>query len=121
MGVGQMRDSVLHSSRLSTVCPVNGVACCLPSVYTLHLVVMYTDTTKLFTMHLAALHCSITGGELFDDIVAREYYSEKDASHCIGQILDAIHYCHTHGIIHRDLKVSKQELWRRWESAGTCQ
>ena len=23
--------------------------------------------------------CSITGGELFDDIVAREFYSEKDA------------------------------------------
>ena len=24
-------------------------------------------------------HCSVTGGELFDDIVAREFYSEKDA------------------------------------------
>ena len=23
--------------------------------------------------------CRITGGELFDDIVAREFYSEKDA------------------------------------------
>lgn len=46
----------------------------------------------------------ITGGELFDDIVAREYYSEKDASHCIGQIMEAIKYCHGQGIIHRDLK-----------------
>ncbi|RWS22027.1 calcium/calmodulin-dependent protein kinase type II alpha chain-like protein [Leptotrombidium deliense] len=25
----------------------------------------------------------VTGGELFEDIVAREYYSEADASHCI--------------------------------------
>lgn len=46
----------------------------------------------------------ITGGELFDDIVAREFYSEKDASHCIQQILDSVCYCHGLGIIHRDLK-----------------
>jgi hypothetical protein len=30
---------------------------------------------------------SVTGGELFEDIVAREFYSEADASHCIQQIL----------------------------------
>jgi len=59
----------------------------------------------LLPEHAANHHCSITGGELFDDIVAREYYSEKDASHCIGQIMEAIKYCHDQGIIHRDLKV----------------
>lgn len=26
-----------------------------------------------------SLSCSVTGGELFEDIVAREYYSEADA------------------------------------------
>ncbi|CAK8696870.1 calcium/calmodulin-dependent protein kinase type II delta chain-like isoform X2 [Clavelina lepadiformis] len=46
----------------------------------------------------------VTGGELFEDIVAREYYSEADASHCIQQILDAVWQCHQSGIIHRDLK-----------------
>jgi len=46
----------------------------------------------------------ITGGELFEDIVAREYYSEVDASHCIRQVLDALKHCHSTGIIHRDLK-----------------
>ena len=30
----------------------------------------------------------VTGGELFEDIVAREFYSEADASHCIQQILE---------------------------------
>ena len=49
---------------------------------------------------------SILGGELFDDIVAREFYSEKDASTCIQQILDSVAYCHKHDIIHRDIKVS---------------
>lgn len=62
----------------------------------------------------------ITGGELFDEIVAREYYSESDArytlaslivvhyyvnSYCMQQILDGIAYCHRMNTIHRDLKV----------------
>uniref|UniRef100_A0A8C5IC07 calcium/calmodulin-dependent protein kinase n=1 Tax=Gouania willdenowi TaxID=441366 RepID=A0A8C5IC07_GOUWI len=46
----------------------------------------------------------VTGGELFEDIVAREYYSEADASHCIQQILESVHHCHVNGIVHRDLK-----------------
>ncbi|XP_043917526.1 calcium/calmodulin-dependent protein kinase type II subunit delta isoform X4 [Protopterus annectens] len=46
----------------------------------------------------------VTGGELFEDIVAREYYSEADASHCIQQILESVNHCHTNGIVHRDLK-----------------
>lgn len=47
----------------------------------------------------------VTGGELFDDIVAREFYSEKDASQCIQQILESVQHCHNHHIIHRDIKV----------------
>ncbi|XP_037991956.1 calcium/calmodulin-dependent protein kinase type II subunit delta isoform X28 [Motacilla alba alba] len=46
----------------------------------------------------------VTGGELFEDIVAREYYSEADASHCIQQILESVNHCHLNGIVHRDLK-----------------
>lgn len=46
----------------------------------------------------------VTGGELFEDIVAREFYSEADASHCIQQILESVHHCHFNGVVHRDLK-----------------
>lgn len=28
--------------------------------------------------------CSVTGGELFEDIVAREYYSEADARYSMS-------------------------------------
>uniref|UniRef100_A0A336KAH1 CSON006450 protein n=1 Tax=Culicoides sonorensis TaxID=179676 RepID=A0A336KAH1_CULSO len=48
--------------------------------------------------------CKVTGGELFEDIVAREFYSEADASHCIQQILESVHHCHSNGVVHRDLK-----------------
>ncbi|XP_065440407.1 calcium/calmodulin-dependent protein kinase type II subunit beta isoform X2 [Chrysemys picta bellii] len=46
----------------------------------------------------------VTGGELFEDIVAREYYSEADASHCIHQLLESVTYMHHYAIVHRDLK-----------------
>ncbi|KRZ68713.1 Calcium/calmodulin-dependent protein kinase type II alpha chain, partial [Trichinella papuae] len=46
----------------------------------------------------------VTGGELFEDIVAREFYSEADASHCIQQILESVAYCHVNSVVHRDLK-----------------
>ncbi|RUS85394.1 hypothetical protein EGW08_006837, partial [Elysia chlorotica] len=46
----------------------------------------------------------VTGGELFEDIVAREFYSEADASRCIQQVLEGINSCHQHSIIHRDMK-----------------
>nr|XP_033796386.1 calcium/calmodulin-dependent protein kinase type II subunit gamma isoform X11 [Geotrypetes seraphini] len=46
----------------------------------------------------------VTGGELFEDIVAREFYSEADASHCIHQILESVNHIHQHDIVHRDLK-----------------
>ena len=51
--------------------------------------------------------CRVTGGELFEDIVAREFYSEADASHCIQQILESVNHCHMNGVVHRDLKVNK--------------
>ena len=46
----------------------------------------------------------MTGGELFDRIVEKESYTEREAANTIRPIIDAIRYCHDMGVIHRDLK-----------------
>jgi calcium/calmodulin-dependent protein kinase I len=46
----------------------------------------------------------LAGGELFDRIVEKESYSEKEAAETIRPLVDALRYCHQLGIIHRDLK-----------------
>uniref|UniRef100_A0A4W3IG07 calcium/calmodulin-dependent protein kinase n=1 Tax=Callorhinchus milii TaxID=7868 RepID=A0A4W3IG07_CALMI len=60
----------------------------------------------------------VTGGELFEDIVAREYYSEADASHCIQQILEAVLHCHQMGVVHRDLKPENLLLASKMKGAA---
>uniref|UniRef100_A0A8C4RGF3 calcium/calmodulin-dependent protein kinase n=1 Tax=Erpetoichthys calabaricus TaxID=27687 RepID=A0A8C4RGF3_ERPCA len=60
----------------------------------------------------------VTGGELFEDIVAREYYSEADASHCIHQILDSVNHIHQHDIVHRDLKPENLLLASKCKNAA---
>ncbi len=48
----------------------------------------------------------VRGGELFDEIVHRGAFSEKDAAELLRQIVIAVDYLHSMGIVHRDLKVN---------------
>ncbi|KAM6985652.1 calcium/calmodulin-dependent protein kinase type 1D [Aplochiton taeniatus] len=54
--------------------------------------------------HLYLVMQLVSGGELFDRIVEKGFYTEKDASTLIRQVLDAVNYLHKMGIVHRDLK-----------------
>ncbi|KAK1888082.1 Calcium/calmodulin-dependent protein kinase type 1D [Dissostichus eleginoides] len=54
--------------------------------------------------HLYLIMQLVSGGELFDRIVEKGFYTEMDASRLIRQVLDAVNYLHNMGIVHRDLK-----------------
>ncbi|KAL1923832.1 uncharacterized protein VTP21DRAFT_8812 [Calcarisporiella thermophila] len=57
-----------------------------------------TESNMYLVMELAL------GGELFDRIVRRQYYCEKDAIWVVREVCEAIAYLHDNGIVHRDLK-----------------
>ncbi|EDW34883.1 GL18141 [Drosophila persimilis] len=77
-------------------CP-NGTRLTHPNI--VQLLETYEDKSKVYlVMEL------VTGGELFDRIVEKGSYTERDASHLIRQILEAVDYMHEQGVVHRDLK-----------------
>jgi serine/threonine protein kinase len=43
----------------------------------------------------------IDGGELFDRIVQKQFYSEKEARDAVRVVLTTLKYCHDQGIVHR--------------------
>ena len=56
------------------------------------------------TKHVYIVMDYCSGGELFDRIVERGHYSEKDASEVFRVMIRTIAHCHNLGVMHRDLK-----------------
>ena len=42
--------------------------------------------------------------QLFDQIIEKEKFTEKEAHEVITPVFDALNYCHSLGIVHRDIK-----------------
>ncbi|KAG5492472.1 hypothetical protein JKF63_01050 [Porcisia hertigi] len=57
-----------------------------------------STTAFYFVMELAE------GGELFDLILSKNYFSEDEALMYFQQLISAIDYCHRNGVAHKDLK-----------------
>ncbi|KAK1555660.1 hypothetical protein Q3G72_029660 [Acer saccharum] len=72
----------------------------------------FEDRQKI---HVVMELCS--GGELFDRILARGSYSEREAASICRQIVNVVHACHFMGVMHRDLKPENFLLASRDEDA----
>ncbi|GJP43860.1 hypothetical protein CLOM_g3265 [Closterium sp. NIES-68] len=53
-------------------------------------------------VHLIMELCE--GGELFDRIQDKGYYSERQAAKVTRTVVEVLQHCHSHGVLHRDLK-----------------
>jgi len=68
----------------------------------MHIIRLYDFFTEPSTYYLVMER--MRGGELFDRIVAKAYYNEKEARDTCKIVLEAVGYCHRHNVAHRDLK-----------------
>jgi len=66
-------------------------------------IVRYFDFTQDRSHYYIVLEV-VAGGELFDRIVQRVYYSEKEARDLVWVLLDVLHHIHSKRIAHRDIK-----------------
>ncbi|XP_034939715.1 ribosomal protein S6 kinase alpha-3 [Chelonus insularis] len=48
----------------------------------------------------------LKGGELFDRLITRNNFTEREAAEVIYTITNVVHYLHENGVVHRDLKPS---------------
>lgn len=70
----------------------------------------HPHVTRLFDVYEShevlnlVMEC-MEGGELFDRVTFLKQFSEKDAADCVWQMLLAVNYIHSQGIVHRDLKL----------------
>ena len=69
----------------------------------------HENVVKLFEVlqtqrHIYLVLELVTGGELFDRIVAAKRFDEKTARNFFQQLILGLYYCHTQQVAHRDLK-----------------
>ncbi|KAK4264612.1 hypothetical protein QN277_025765 [Acacia crassicarpa] len=67
-----------------------------------HVVRIHGTYEDYVSVHLVMELCE--GGELFDRIVQKGHYSERQAAKIIQTIVEVVEACHSLGVMHRDLK-----------------
>jgi len=82
----------------------------LESEVEIFLVMDHPHVTRLYDVYEEAHNLNMVmecmeGGELFDRVTELKQFSERDAADSVWQMLLALNYLHSHGMVHRDLKL----------------
>jgi serine/threonine protein kinase len=77
-----------------------------PNIVKMH-AIFDTEEHLLIVMEL------MEGGELYEEIIQRTVFTEKEAAIIVKQLLDALVYLHHRGIVHRDLKLENLLLAKK--------
>jgi len=64
------------------------------------LIAVYENPKQMYLV----MEC-MEGGELFTRVQAQKSFNEKESAHSVWQMLLAVNYIHSHGVVHRDLKL----------------
>lgn len=67
-----------------------------------HVTRLYQLMETKQTIYMVTEYAS--NGEIFDHLVAKGRMSEPEAKRIFSQIVSAVSYCHSQGVVHRDLK-----------------
>ena len=95
-----IKKAKLNADELATVHDEVEIMHKIHHAHCIQLVEMFESKKKIWmVMDL------LTGGELFDRIVSKGSYSEREASEVVRSVASALEYLHSIGITHRDLKV----------------
>lgn len=70
------------------------------------------DVCSCCQLHFYLVMDLLKGGEVLDRIRQKKCFTEPEASQIMRQLVSAVHFMHSKGVVHRDLKpeVSTKEL-----------
>lgn len=74
----------------------------------------------LFRCVIVWLKEYVSGGELFEHIVAKGRLDPEEARSIFQQVISGVEYCHFHRIVHRDLKPGAWEMMRVGSYSSAC-
>ncbi|XP_013143497.1 PREDICTED: serine/threonine-protein kinase par-1-like isoform X2 [Papilio polytes] len=75
-----------------------------------HIVKLYQVMESAHTIYLVTEYAS--NGEIFDHLVSKGRMPESEAARIFAQMVAAVGYCHSRGVVHRDLKAENLLLDR---------
>jgi calcium-dependent protein kinase len=92
--------SKLTSSQTNLLYSEIEVYLCMDHPHVTRLLDVYETDSKMSLV----MECA-EGGELFNRVAKLKCFNEKSAADATRQMLLAVHYLHSHGMVHRDLKL----------------